>query len=268
MWPGKAKRRTAVMVVIASCIAVGVIGGAAARLSESRMPTESEVRATLAASVRFDPVPGATSVAPDAPIVVRGGKGRLVAVHAVSTSGAIVAGEVVASENEWRSRGVLAYGAGYRVTATVVGPTQVRADATMAFRTLTPAALIGTAVFPWQGLEVGVGQPIVFTLSQPVPSEVARQRLVSRLSVTESQAVAGGWHWFGDRELHFRPRAFWPPGEHVTVRWNFQGWNAGGGAWGAAEGSATFTVGDAHVSIANLATDQMPVTDNGRVIAT
>jgi lipoprotein-anchoring transpeptidase ErfK/SrfK len=200
--------------------------------------------------------------------VVRGGAGRLVAVHATSASGATVAGVLLATANEWRSRGALGYGARYRVTATVVGPSQVRAEATMTFRTLTPAARVGTAVFPWQGLEVGVGEPIVFTLSQPVPSGAARQRLLSRLSVTESQPVAGGWHWFSDRELHFRPRTFWPAGERVMVRWEFHGWNAGGGAWGAAQGSTTFTVGDSHVSIANLATHEMTVSDNGRTIAT
>ena len=267
-WPAIANRRTLLTVVIASCVAIGAIVGAAVRLSESGPPSPARVRAALAAAVKFAPAPNATSVSPDEPIIVSGGAGRLVAVRATSASGAAVPGELSTASNEWRSRGALGYGARYRVVASVVGPTRVRAEATMAFRTLTPAARVGTAVFPWQGLEVGVGEPIVFTLSQPVPGATERQQLLSHLSVTQSRPVAGGWHWFTDRELHYRPRAFWPPGEQVTVRWDFQGWNAGGGAWGSAAGSSTFTVGDSHVAIANLATDEMTVTDNGRSVAT
>src|SRR5258705_9490166 len=130
----------------------------------------------------------------------------------------------------------------------------------MAFRTLTPATAITTNVFPWDGLKVGVGQPIVFTLSQPIASEAARTKLLEHLSVKESRPVAGGWHWFSDHELHFRPKTPWPTGEHVTVSWNLNGWNAGAGAWGMSEGTTGFTVGDAHVSYADLSTHQMIVT--------
>ncbi|HTK16049.1 MAG TPA: Ig-like domain-containing protein [Acidimicrobiia bacterium] len=268
MWPKSASRPTAITIGVVVLVAIGVTLGAAARLSEPAAPSPTQVRAALAASVRFSPARSATSVAPNQPIVVQGGSGRLVAVRAASETGGIVAGELLASANEWRSRGPLDVGARYRVTATVVGGSGVRADAMTTFRTLAPAARVGTVVFPWQGLEVGVGEPIVFTLSRSVPTDAARQSLLSHVWVTESQPVAGGWHWFSDRELHFRPRTFWPAGERVAVRWDLRGWNAGGGAWGTAEGSSTFTVGDAHVSIANLATDQMTVSSNGKTIAT
>lgn len=137
----------------------------------------------------------------------------------------------------------------------------------MTFRTLTPAAGVTASAFPGDGLTVGVGQPIVFTFSGSIPDS-ARANVVRHLSVTESRPVVGGWHWFSDRELHFRPRGFWPKGEHVTVAWNLTGWNAGNGVWGAGQGTTRFTVGDAHVSFANLVTDQMTVTDNGVTIAT
>ena len=268
MWPDVAKRHTTIAVVIASCVAFGVVAGAAVRLTEPARPSASEVRAALAASVKFAPAPGSTAVAPDVPIIVRGGAGRLVTVRATSTSGASAAGVLSPSANEWRSRGSLAYGAHYRVVATVIGATGVRAESTLTFGTLTPAAQVDAVVFPWRGLEVGVGEPILFTLSRPVEGAAARRSLLAHISVTESRPVVGGWHWFTDRELHFRPREFWTPGERVTVAWDFQGWNAGGGAWGVAKGTSEFTVGDAHVSVANLSTDVMIVTDNGRTIAT
>ena len=266
MWPDQAKRHTTVLVAIMGCVVIAAVAGAAVRLSEPPPPTVAEIRAELAASVRFTPEPGATSISPNAQISVRGGSGRLVAVRAAA-GGASVPGRLLPSKNVWQSRGTLAYAATYQVVATVLGPTGARAQSKMTFKTLAPTARVGTAVFPWRGLEVGVGQPIVFTLSQPV-AVAARPSLLAHLSVTESIPVAGGWHWFSDRELHFRPRVFWPSGEHVAVAWDLHGWDAGGGAWGDANGTADFTVGDARVSVANLANDQMTVTDNGRTVAT
>ena len=257
-----------VAAVIAGGLAIAVTVTGATRLSESKAASEAELRTALAASVTFAPTPGATAIAPNVPIVVKGGTGRLVAVRVTSKSRVGVDGTLVPATNEWHSSGALAYGTAYRVTATVDGGPHVRAESSMTFRTLTPATAVTTTVFPWDGLTVGVGQPIVITLSQSTTSDAERASLVGRLSVSESQPVAGGWHWFSDRELHFRPRTFWPAGEHVAVAWNLNGWNAGGSAWGVSEGTSRFTVGDAHVSYANLATDEMAVTDNGRTIAT
>src|SRR2546426_5532170 len=257
--------------IVVSAIACAVIAGltvGATRLSESNLPSESEIRAALAASVTFAPTPGATAVAPNVPIVVKAGKGQLVAVRVTSQRPAAIGGTLNPSANEWRSRGSLAYGTEYDVTATVSGARHLRAQSTMKFRTLTPAPAVSSSVFPWEGLTVGIGQPIVFTLSRPIASAAARARLLGHLTVSESQPIDGGWHWFSDHELHFRPRTFWLPGEHVTVAWDLTGWNASGGAWGTNGGTTHFTVGDAHVSYANLSTDLMTVTDNGRTIAT
>jgi lipoprotein-anchoring transpeptidase ErfK/SrfK len=253
--------------VIAAAVVIGLTAGAT-RLTESKMPSESEIRAALAASVNFAPAPGATAVAPNEPIVVKGGKGHLVAVRVTSQSRVAVDGTLTPSANEWRSRGSLAYGTAYTVTATVSGARRLRTQSTMTFRTLTPAPAVSASVFPWDGLTVGVGQPIVLTFSESITSNAARARLLRHLSVSESQPIAGGWYWFSDRELHFRPRTFWPTGEHVAVAWNLTGWDASDGAWGTGAGSTRFTVGDAHVSYANLVTDVMSVTDNGRAIAT
>jgi lipoprotein-anchoring transpeptidase ErfK/SrfK len=260
--------RSIVALVIVCGVAVAVTAGAAERLSESQALGVSEIRAALAASVKFSPAPGATAVSPNVPIVVKAGAGQLVAVRVTWQGQLVDRGSLTRSANQWRSSRALAYGTEYKVTATVSGTSHMRAASTMAFRTLTPATAITTSVFPWDGLKVGVGQPIVFTLSQPIASEAARAKLLDHLSVKESRPVAGGWHWFSDHELHFRPKALWPAGEHVTVSWNLNGWDAGAGAWGMSEGATGFTVGDAHVSYADLSTHQMIVTENGRAIAT
>jgi len=79
--------------------------------------------------------------------------------------------------------------------------------------------------------------------------------------------VPGGWHWFSNHELHFRPQSFWPAGEKVTVVSDLGGWSAGNGLWGDGTNLTQFTVGNARISVANLATDQMTVTENGQTVA-
>jgi lipoprotein-anchoring transpeptidase ErfK/SrfK len=276
----------AVVVVLVGTVVVGITvrdarngsaprgpGAGTSTPSTTRpAPNVPALRAALAASLRFVPAAGSTSVAPDSPIVVTAGTNRLSAVRVTSSGGDSVGGGLEPSGHEWRSSGSLAYGADYRVTATVAataaGEPNVTAESTVTFRTLSPAATVTASVFPNEGLTIGVGQPVVFRFSQAITDPGARQNVLAHLSVTESKPVVGGWYWFSPSELHFRPQAFWPTGEHVTVDWNLTGWNAGGGNWGADRGLVHFGTGHARVSYANLTTHTMTVTDNGRVVAT
>ncbi|MDQ1465924.1 MAG: hypothetical protein QOH10_339 [Actinomycetota bacterium] len=271
----------AAMLFVFACVAVGVTVGSSARVSEvyghrveiastagTNRQQLSEVRTALAASLSFVPEPGATAVAPDAPIVVKAGAGHITNVRATSSTGVVVAGALAPRADEWRSTGALSYGTVYRVTATVSGLLQGSAESTATFQTLSPSATVGASVFPSDGLTIGVGQPIVFRFSEAITDGAARAGVLGHLSVRQSRPVDGGWHWFSARELHFRPKKLWPTGERVTVGWNLTGWNAGGGVWGDGSGSTRFGVGHARVSFADLSTHLMTVTDNGRTIAT
>jgi lipoprotein-anchoring transpeptidase ErfK/SrfK len=150
----------------------------------------------------------------------------------------------------------------------VVGDAGVRATTTTSFTTVAPQASFDTAVFPHTGLTLGVGQPVEFRFSRSIIGDAARTDMLRHLSVTESIPVPGGWHWFSNREVHFRPAKFWPVGERVDVRWNLSGASTGAGAWGQGNGEAHFTIGASRVSYANLQTHQMTVTLNGQTIAT
>jgi len=272
---------TVVLVALACCVAAGLLAtrttsgsgprGAAAGSNAARSQTAISVeqrRAELTAGLTFVPATGATAVAPDTPIVVKAAAGKVSDVRVTTSSGAAVARDVAWTYDGWESQGTLAYGTSYRVTATVSGPENVKAESTTTFQTLAPSVTVSTSVFPNSGLTLGVGQPIDFRFSEPITSPTARASLLNHLSVTESRPVAGGWHWFSDRMLHFRPKKLWPIGEHVKVAWDLTGWNAGDGRWGGGQGTSTFDIGHARVSYANLATHLMTVTDNGRTVAT
>jgi lipoprotein-anchoring transpeptidase ErfK/SrfK len=128
--------------------------------------------------------------------------------------------------------------------------------------------MVSDTIFPGPGLEVGVGQPIVIRFDHDVENPFSRAAALTHFRIIESSPVPGGWHWFNNHELHFRPKAFWPTGEKVTVVSDLAGWSAGNGLWGDGTNLSQFTVGNARVSVANLATDQMTVTENGKTVAT
>ncbi len=264
------------MVAIALCAGLAVKVAGAPHSSASRVNRESTgpvvvpgrtLRAALAAAVTFDPEPGAVDVALDDRVVVNAGAGRLTGVRMTTTANARVLGTLSSSGKRWQSSGPLAPGASYRVTATVSGSPDVAATSTSTFRTLTPVATVTATVFP-DALTVGVAQPIVIRFNHFIATAAARAAVLQRFTVTESRPVPGGWHWFNNRELHLRPQVFWPVGEKVTVTSDLNGWNAGDGMWGEGTLRARFTIGDAHLALANLETHQMTVSDNGRLIAT
>ena len=264
------------VVVLLGVVAIGVIVTRTSRVATGDGPAVRTpdvaaharvVRARLTSALRIDPAAGATGVPPSAPVVVHAGAGRLVAVHVTTADGKAVAGELAAA-NEWRATEVLAYGTQYRVAASMIGDGQVTAESTTTFSTVAPAATFDTAVWPHTGLTLGVGQPVSFRFSRSIDGEAARAEMLRHISVTESIPVEGGWHWFSNREVHFRPRRLWPTGEQVTVKWDLAGAPSGAGAWGQGRGEARFSIGNARISYANLQTHLMTVTENGRTIAT
>src|SRR5262249_8791275 len=140
-------------------------------------------------------------------------------------------------------------------------------ERTSTFQTATPAVGVTVSAFPNTGLTVGVGQPVVLRFSHAINDQAARAAVLQHFTVKVAPAVPGGWYWFSPHELHFRPKAFWPSGEKITVSWDLTGWNAGDGAWGEGTGSTHFSIGAARVSYVDLVRHQMTVTLDGRTIA-
>ena len=266
----------ATVVVCAFCAGIGVTAVNAARSTASRA-TQREAtpsadlaseRAALAGAVSFLPKPNTRDVPLDAPVVVATKTGALRSVRVTTPRGTAVVGRLAPSKRAWSSKSPLESGTAYRVTAVVSGSSGVTTRLVSAFRTLTPAAQVHATVFPSDGMTVGVAQPVVIRFDHYIGNAWARIAVLDHLSVTVSHPVPGGWHWFSNDELHLRPKTFWPVGEKITVATDLDGWNAGGGLWGTGQVVEHFAIGDAHVAVADLATDQMQVTDNGRLIAT
>jgi lipoprotein-anchoring transpeptidase ErfK/SrfK len=221
---------------------------------------ERTATAQLAALVTFSPAPGATNVALDSPVKVTVPGGKVTAVT-VNGGGAALPGTLNSSSGQWTASAGFAPATQYTVTAVVAG-NGVTATRSASFTTLTPAATTTATVFPTDGMSVGVGQPIVVEFSRYVPS-AARPAIESRFTVAMSDVQPGGWYWFNDHEMDFRPKSFWTAHEAVRVTANLNGIDLGNGVWTAGAVLDNFGIGDARVSYANLSTEEMTVTENG-----
>jgi lipoprotein-anchoring transpeptidase ErfK/SrfK len=270
---------TVTIVVAMLCAGLGVVGFDIARAqsdshdntnatdaSTTKGGTPSYSSSALAAAVQFDPTRNAVGVAPDGQIHVASHLGHLTDVQVTSATGAPISGQLSESGATWLSNSGLLSGTTYAIAAKVAFG-DVSATATSTFRTLAPPVTVGATVFPSNGIVVGIAQPIVVRFDHDITSTAAKERVISHFQIVESRAVAGGWHWFSNRELHFRPKSYWPVGETVAIGTDLDGWDAGNGMWGSGAQLGRFTVGDSHIALANLATDQMTVTSNGRVVA-
>jgi lipoprotein-anchoring transpeptidase ErfK/SrfK len=265
--------------VVAALLAAGAAGAVKfARHSDHRSshtaqqkstgPTVAERRAALLHAVSFIPKAGSTAVAPDTPVAVDASTGWLSDVSVTPALGSPVPGALSITAQHWLADAPLVAGTIYQIRAIVHDFTGVTAAVSSTFQTLTPPQSVNASVFPSDGLTVGVGQPIAIRFDHFIDTDAARAALLSHITITESIPVPGAWHWFSTSEVHFRPRDYWPAGEQVTFNMNLNGWNAGEGRWGNGGVLMHFTVGSAHVSVANLATHEMVVQDNGRVVAT
>ncbi len=258
------------LMACALCAGVAVAYADGARSEPFPTTTALQTRgvpeppAVAGATVHFAPTPGSTAVALDTAVVVSATSGRLLSVTVTTTTGIPVAGTRTSSAG-WRSSGTLQPGTDYRALAIAASNSGVRTQSVSTFRTLTPSGSVSATIFP-NDLVVGVAQPVVIRFDHYITNAFSRAAALAHFTIKESRPVPGGWYWFSNDELHFRPKSFWPTGEKVTVVSDLAGWNAGNGLWGTGTVTTSFTVGDAHVSVANLATDVMTVSDNGKIV--
>jgi lipoprotein-anchoring transpeptidase ErfK/SrfK len=259
----------AAAVVAVALVVVGVValGGGGVGTGGSRGAAKGANGDGKAAAdpVRLTVTPRdkATKVALDAHAKVVASSGRLRAVKVTGGGGRRLAGKLDGDGRSWVSTGALAPRTRYRVVADAVDDAGTPARQQTTFTTLAPRAELRAAVMPLDGETVGVGLPIGVWFNEPVTDRAAVER---RLEVTSTRKVTGAWHWFNDREVHYRPKSYWPAGARVTLRARLAGTDAGGGLWGVADRTVRFTIGERRVSVVDVRTHRMKVTSGGRTL--
>jgi lipoprotein-anchoring transpeptidase ErfK/SrfK len=220
-------------------------------------PAAAPVRLTVSPRDR------ASRVGLDARARVEAADGRIRAVKVTGPTGRRLAGRLSTDGRAWVSTGQLAPAARYRVAVEAVDAAGTPTRRVTSFTTLRPRAELRAAIMPLDGETVGVGLPIGVWFNQPVADRAAVER---RLEVSSSKPAKGAWRWFTDREVHYRPRSYWPSGTEVTLRARLAGTDAGRGVWGVADRTIRFRVGDRQVSVVNARSHTMKVTRNGRTL--
>ncbi len=133
--------------------------------------------------------------------------------------------------------------------------------------TTAPAAHQLTAsISPADGAAVGVGEPIIVTLSSAAVDHAAVEK---HLHVTTSRPVGpAGWYWFSDTRVEYRPEHYWPANTKITVKANLDGVRTGETTWGAKNTTSTFTTGRSQILKIDDATHMMTVVRDGQAIRT
>jgi lipoprotein-anchoring transpeptidase ErfK/SrfK len=212
-----------------------------------------------------DPPADAQGVRPGAKVTVTANRGRLTEVRVVDGGGRELAGTLAPFGHTWESTARLAFDARYTVTARVAGIKKRPVVRTSEFSTVRPAGFLSPFVTPGDHQTVGVGMPIVVRFKSNVTD---RNAVTQGLLVSMSKPVDGAWHWFSPREVHYRPREYWPVGEQVTIATKLVDVDAGNNIWGDVDRTVTFTVGDMHIATVDTDSHTMTVTSNGAVVRT
>jgi lipoprotein-anchoring transpeptidase ErfK/SrfK len=213
-------------------------------------------------SLSVTPADGAGGVLLDTPIQVLAENAKVSTVAVVENGGP--ASLVWTSEDggtEWIYSGGLDLDSSYSVTATAVGAGGGETVATSSFQTMTSAnRLLSTVLDLSGGSTVGVGMPIELEFNTAIPAAY-QAGIIAHIAVVSDPPQPGGWYWFDDQDVHYRPENFWQSGTEVTVDADLNGVDAGDGYWGLGNWSLSFSVGPEHVTLVNTQTRTMQVYD-------
>lgn len=205
---------------------------------------------------------------PDKPLEVTAeDDDRITDVTAVDGTGRYLAGELSADGTRWHSTEPLAAGAHYTVRVSTEDDDGAPGRRVLSFDTGRPTAKKRLAVeFGPEAGEYGVGQPVVAKLDQPVKDPAQRAVVERGLKVTSTPSVQGGWYWVDDKELHFRPKEYWPAHAAVRVRSNLDGIKISDRLWGGPSKDLKLTIGDRVVALTDASSHSMTVFKNNEEI--
>ena len=242
---------------------------AAGQTSPSATPTTAPVQ--LTANVDD----GAKQVKVDTLVGVKASAGTLSKVNVSyswtdsrgATKKGDLSGTLNKSKTSWKATERLEPSGDYTVRMTGTNAAgETRTDRTsFTTQALSLSQQTYASLTPLDGSEVGVGMPAVVHFDVPVTD---RASIEKNLHVTSSPAQAGSWHWYGNREVHWRPQTYWKPGSKVSVQADINGVSAGNGIYGQKSASTHFTVGRSMIVKVNLASDVATVSRDGKKVRT
>jgi lipoprotein-anchoring transpeptidase ErfK/SrfK len=194
--------------------------------------------------------------------------GQVTDVAVVDKSGKHVAGAMRQDLSSWVPAVPLAWSTGYTATVTAKGIDGTTTTKTTSFTTMGKpgGSRVGTGLYMFSGQTYGVAMPVAVEFESDIPA-TARAAVTARLFVKSDPPQVGAWHWFGSRQVLFRPEKYWEPGTKLTVRSALAGLPIGK-RYGDTDRSAQVTIGRKLTIEVDNATKQMQVYQNDQLIRT
>ncbi|MFF0526789.1 Ig-like domain-containing protein [Nocardia amikacinitolerans] len=222
-----------------------------------------------AATIRFDPPPGAHDVDARSLGTVTVTDGTLRSVEWIDETGRSLPGVPAPDHRTWTSTEPLGYAHTYTAEAVAHGEAgDITAKTTCT--TVRPHQLVDVSLRSANLVELaendtyGVGFVLAARFDNPVDRAAAERHI----AVTTEPAVTGAWYWLDDQNAHWRPEHYHAPGTRITVEANLFGRALGEGRYGLRDQRVSVNIGPAHVAIADDNTKHIEVFDNGNLVRT
>jgi lipoprotein-anchoring transpeptidase ErfK/SrfK len=221
------------------------------------------------AAITLQPGDGAHDVSPVSPISVSVTGGTLNTVALTNADGRQVSGQLAPDHRTWTPTEPLGYGKTYTWSGTATNAAGQRTPVTGSFTTVTPESQTDATLNIGDDQTVGVAAPIILQFDGPIPDKSTVEKA---LSVQTSLPTEGSWAWLPDSadgaRIHWRPKNYWAPGTAVTVTAHLYGLPYGGGAYGAQDLSAHFTIGRSQIVKADVNSHRITVIRDGQLATT
>jgi lipoprotein-anchoring transpeptidase ErfK/SrfK len=262
---------------VALLVAVGWVTAACSSpsRSSSSAATEPSPSASAAPSPSAEPLSLAITPGTGAagqPITTEIGtavhNGEVTDVALIDASGKRVPGALREDLSSWVPAAPLAWSTKYTATVTAKGTDGTTSTKTTSFTTMgrPGGSRVGTGLYMFTGQTYGVAMPVAVEFESDIPVS-ARAAVQARLFVRSDPPQVGAWHWFGARQVLYRPEKYWEPGTKLTVRTGLSGLPIGQ-RYGDTDRSAQVTIGRKLTIEVDNATKQMQVLQNDTVIRT
>lgn len=201
-------------------------------------------------------------------VTAKGGEGKITDVTAVDTVGRFVGGKLSDDGKRWHSTTPLAAGVRYTVRISTENGDGHQGRRTVDFQTKPPNARKLSVTFGPGNGTFGVGQPVTAELSHKVTDPRQRRVVESALHVSSSPRTEGSWHWVDSKELHYRPRSYWPAHSTISVHAQLAGMKIRKGLYGGEGKPLRMKTGDRVEALVDAKSDHMKFMKNGKLLRT
>lgn len=273
--PGSLKK---ILLVVAVCVlaamggvfaavAPGIARGAIESEAASAVRTSPGIASPVIAPVESDAAPadGAKQVNPAAPVSLKVANGTIERVTLTSTSGDIIEGRIDAEGTGWSASGPLKFNTDYSYTYVVKDEAGRETSTTQSFSTVSSTHEADAAIYPLDGMKVGVGQPLQVIFSEPV---VNREAVEKAITITSSAGQVGAFHWYSDTMVRYRPENFWAANSTISMDMKLFGVDLGNGQIANFNKKVNVSIGDKKVAVADAAAHTFTLSVNDQVVKT